>query len=184
LAVPEFIDIAAMGLDMVADLGGGYDAALQAITAEWLLEQLVAPDPRPAPRAVPGVPLRRLATKAHKYSALHLARLMASCRHSNRCSISNYQQCGFVRNYDENDHSLLLRVVVGKTKALLQRTRLSPEVAVFCAAGGASVVVERCNSRLGRLIAIVAKNACIALTHCGRSHERSTNARRTKSAGR
>ena len=57
-AVPEFIDAAAMWLDMVADLGRGYDAALRAIAAERLLEQLVPADPRPPPGAVAGVPLR------------------------------------------------------------------------------------------------------------------------------
>ena len=62
---PEFIDIAAMWRDVVADLGCGYDAALQAIAAERLLEQLVPPDPRPAPGAIPGVPLRRSAANTH-----------------------------------------------------------------------------------------------------------------------
>ena len=62
---PEFIDIAAMRLDMVADLGRGYDAALQAITAERMFEQLVPPDPRPAPGTVPCVPLRRLTMNTH-----------------------------------------------------------------------------------------------------------------------
>jgi hypothetical protein len=43
----------------------GFDATLQTITEERLLAQLVPPDPRPALRAVPGVPLRRPAANTH-----------------------------------------------------------------------------------------------------------------------
>jgi hypothetical protein len=55
------LGIAAVRLDIIADLSRGYDPALPGNKAERVLEQLVPPDPRPAPRAVPSVPLRRLA---------------------------------------------------------------------------------------------------------------------------
>jgi hypothetical protein len=62
-AEPELVDIAMVRLDMVADRRGHDDAAFQAILAKRMREQLVPPDPRPAPRAVPSVPLRPLAAK-------------------------------------------------------------------------------------------------------------------------
>jgi hypothetical protein len=64
-AEPEFIYVASVRLNMVADLGRGYDAALQAEAAKRMREQLLPPDPRPASRGVPLVPSRRLATNTH-----------------------------------------------------------------------------------------------------------------------
>jgi hypothetical protein len=58
---PESVDIAPMRLDVITDLCRPDDASLQAILAKRMREQLLPPDPRPARRAVPSVPLRRLA---------------------------------------------------------------------------------------------------------------------------
>ena len=62
---PEFVDVAVMGLDVIADFCRRHDAALRAILAQRMLEQLVPPGSRPASRGVPLVPLRRLAANAH-----------------------------------------------------------------------------------------------------------------------
>jgi hypothetical protein len=64
-AEPEFVDIALMRLDVITDLRRRDNALLQAILAKRMREQLVPPDPRPAPRAVPSVPLSRLAANTH-----------------------------------------------------------------------------------------------------------------------
>ena len=66
---PEFIDVATMRLDVIADRRRCDDGALQAIFAKRMLEQLVLPDPGPASCGVPLVPLRRLAANAH--SSIH-----------------------------------------------------------------------------------------------------------------
>jgi hypothetical protein len=66
-AKPEFVDVAAMWLDVIADCRRLDDAALRAILTQRMLEQLVPPDPRPAPGAIPGVPLRRLTANAHGF---------------------------------------------------------------------------------------------------------------------
>ena len=62
---PEFVDIATMRLDVIADCRGHDDAALQTIRTKRVCEQLVVPDPRPACRRVPVVIFLRLAVKAH-----------------------------------------------------------------------------------------------------------------------
>ena len=62
---PEFVDIAVVRLDVIADRRRRDDAALQAEVAERMRKQLLLPDPRPAPGAVPSVPLRRLAATRH-----------------------------------------------------------------------------------------------------------------------
>jgi hypothetical protein len=64
-AKPEFVDVAVMWLDVIADRRRLDDADLRAIRTERVLEQLVPPDPRPAIRGVPLIPLRRLAANAH-----------------------------------------------------------------------------------------------------------------------
>jgi hypothetical protein len=46
---PEFVDIAPMWLDVITDLRRHDNASLQAILAKRMREQLVPPDPRPAP---------------------------------------------------------------------------------------------------------------------------------------
>jgi hypothetical protein len=61
---PELIDVAMMRLDVIADRRRGDGATLQAIFAKRMLEQLVLPDPGPASRGVPLVPLRWLAANA------------------------------------------------------------------------------------------------------------------------
>jgi hypothetical protein len=60
-AEPEFVDVAMVRLDVIADFRRRDHAALQTILTKRMLEQLVLPDPGPAPGAVPSVPLRRLA---------------------------------------------------------------------------------------------------------------------------
>jgi hypothetical protein len=62
---PEFVDIAPMRIDMVADSRGHNDAALRTILTKRVFEQLVVPDPSPACRGVPAVISLRLAVKAH-----------------------------------------------------------------------------------------------------------------------
>ena len=76
-AEPELVDIAPMRLDVITDLRRRDNASLQAILAKRMREQLVPPDPRPAPRAIPSVPLRRLAANTHNSQPLHLTRLIA-----------------------------------------------------------------------------------------------------------
>jgi predicted metal-dependent HD superfamily phosphohydrolase len=44
---PEFVDVAAMRFDVIADCRRLDDAALQAEFAQRMLAQLVLPDPRP-----------------------------------------------------------------------------------------------------------------------------------------
>src|SRR5262245_41524239 len=62
---PEFVDVAVMRLNVIADCRRRDDAALCTILTQRMLEQLVLPDPSPASRGVPLVPLRRLAANAH-----------------------------------------------------------------------------------------------------------------------
>jgi hypothetical protein len=85
-AEPKFIDVASVRLNMITDLRRPNNASLQAILAKRMREQLVPPDPRPAPRAIPSVPLRSLAANTH-YSAPSSDALDTN-RHSNRCSIA------------------------------------------------------------------------------------------------
>jgi predicted metal-dependent HD superfamily phosphohydrolase len=47
-AEPEFVDVAVMWLNVIADRRRRDDGALQAIFAKRMLEQLVLPDPGPA----------------------------------------------------------------------------------------------------------------------------------------
>jgi len=62
---PEFVDVAVMRLNVIADGRRCDDGALQAILTKRVFEQLVPPDASPASRRVPLVPLRRLAANAH-----------------------------------------------------------------------------------------------------------------------
>src|SRR6516165_5368639 len=62
---PEFVDVAMMWLDVIADCRWCDDGALQAILTKRVFAQLVLPDPGPASRGVPLVPLRRSAANAH-----------------------------------------------------------------------------------------------------------------------
>ena len=62
---PELIDVAAVRFDVIADCRRGYNAALEAKLTKRMLQQLVLPDPSPAPRAVPSVPFCRAAANAH-----------------------------------------------------------------------------------------------------------------------
>jgi hypothetical protein len=64
-AEPEFVDVAAMCLDVITDLSRRYDAALEAERAEGVLAKLVSSDASPASRGVPLVPFRRSAANAH-----------------------------------------------------------------------------------------------------------------------
>ena len=64
-AEPKFVHVAMMRLDVIADCRSLDDAALEAEHAQRVFEQLVPPNPRPAPGAVPCVPLRRLAANTH-----------------------------------------------------------------------------------------------------------------------
>lgn len=64
-AEPELVDVAVMWLDVVADCRRRDNAALQAKLTKRVFEQLMFPDPGPASRGVPLVPLRRLAADAH-----------------------------------------------------------------------------------------------------------------------
>jgi hypothetical protein len=63
-AEPEFVDIAVMWLDVIADFRRLDDAALCAILAQRMFTQLVPPDPRPASRGVPLIPFCQLAANA------------------------------------------------------------------------------------------------------------------------
>ena len=62
---PEFVDVAVMRLDVIADCRRCDDGALQAVLTQRMLEQLVPLDSSPASRGVPLAPLRRLAANAH-----------------------------------------------------------------------------------------------------------------------
>jgi hypothetical protein len=62
---PEFIDIAAVGLDVVTDFCRRDDAALQAELAERMREQLLLANPGPAICGVPPVPFRWSTANAH-----------------------------------------------------------------------------------------------------------------------
>ena len=64
-AEPKFVDVASVRLNMIADLGRGYYAALQAEAAERMPEQLELPDPSPARRAILGVPHRGSTAGSH-----------------------------------------------------------------------------------------------------------------------
>jgi hypothetical protein len=63
---PEFIDIAMMWFEVIADDGRCDETALEAELTQRLLEQLVLPDPSPACSAVPSVPSRWSAANAHR----------------------------------------------------------------------------------------------------------------------
>jgi hypothetical protein len=65
-AKPKLVNVAAMWLDMIADRRRLDGAALRAILTQRMLEQLVPPDPGPTSRGIPLIPLRRLATSAHR----------------------------------------------------------------------------------------------------------------------
>jgi hypothetical protein len=65
-AKPKLVNVAVMWLDVIADCRRLDDAALRAILTKRVFEQLVLPDPGPTSRGVPLVPLRRLATSAHR----------------------------------------------------------------------------------------------------------------------
>src|SRR5215472_10390244 len=62
-AEPEFVDVAAMCLDVITVLSRRY--ALEAERAEGVLAKLVSSDASPASRGVPLVPFRRFAANAH-----------------------------------------------------------------------------------------------------------------------
>jgi hypothetical protein len=64
-AEPEFVDVAVMRLDVVADFRRRDDSALQAERAQRMFAQLVPPDSSPASGGVPLIPFRRLAANAH-----------------------------------------------------------------------------------------------------------------------
>jgi hypothetical protein len=65
-AQPELVDVALVRFDVIADFRRRDDAALQAELAERIRDQLLLPNPGPAPGAVPSVPLRRLTADAQK----------------------------------------------------------------------------------------------------------------------
>jgi hypothetical protein len=65
-AKPKPVNVATTWFDMIADCCGRDDGALRAILTKRVFEQLVLPDPGPASRGVPFIPLRRLATSAHR----------------------------------------------------------------------------------------------------------------------
>jgi hypothetical protein len=71
---PEFVVIAPMRLDVITDLRRRDNAALQAILAKRMREQLVPLDPCPSSRAEPSAPLRRLAANIHNTQPFHLTR--------------------------------------------------------------------------------------------------------------
>ena len=77
-AKPEFVDVAVMGVDVIADFCRRDDTALERVFA-----QLVSPDPPPASRGVPLVPLRRLAANTHG-STYHPP---AAAPSSGRCAV-------------------------------------------------------------------------------------------------
>ena len=52
-AKPEFVDVAAMCLDVVADFRHRDDTALETERTKRMFAQLVPPDPRPASRGIP-----------------------------------------------------------------------------------------------------------------------------------
>jgi hypothetical protein len=64
-AEPEFVDIAVMWLDVIADFRRRDDTALETERAQRMFAQLVPSDSSPPSRGVPFVPLRRLAANAH-----------------------------------------------------------------------------------------------------------------------
>src|SRR5262249_10141294 len=82
-AEPEFVDVAAMCLDVITDLSRRYDAALEAERAEGVLAKLVSSDASPASRGVPLVPFRRFAANAHwlnlSSAGYHASRASKQC---------------------------------------------------------------------------------------------------------
>jgi hypothetical protein len=64
-AKPEFVDVAVMGLDVIADFCRRDDTALETERAQRVFAQLVSPDPPPASRGVPLIPLRQSAANSH-----------------------------------------------------------------------------------------------------------------------
>src|SRR5262245_29415222 len=65
-AEPEFIDVAVMRLNVIADRRRCDDAALCAILTQRVLEQLVPSDSSPASRGVPLIPLCLPAANTHR----------------------------------------------------------------------------------------------------------------------
>jgi hypothetical protein len=65
-AKPKLVNVAVMRFDVIANCRRLDDAALRAILAQRVFEQLVLPNPGPASRGVPLIPLRRSATSAHR----------------------------------------------------------------------------------------------------------------------
>ena len=82
-AKPEFVDVAVMGVDVIADFCRRDDTALETEPAQRVFAQLVSPDPPPASRGVPLVPLRRLAANTHG-STYHPP---AAAPSSGRCAV-------------------------------------------------------------------------------------------------
>ena len=62
---PEFVDVAVMRLNVIADCCRGDDASLRAILTQRMFAQLVPPDPSPPSRGVPLIPFCRLAANSH-----------------------------------------------------------------------------------------------------------------------
>ena len=62
---PEFVHVAMMWLDVIADCRWCDVGSLHAKLTKRMFEQLVPPDASPASRGVPLIPLRRLAANAH-----------------------------------------------------------------------------------------------------------------------
>jgi hypothetical protein len=62
---PEFVDLAAMWLDVIADFRRRDDTALETERTKRVFAQLMPSDSSPASRAVPLVPLCRPAANAH-----------------------------------------------------------------------------------------------------------------------
>jgi hypothetical protein len=69
-AEPEFVDIAAMRLNVVADCRRLGYASFKAEHAQRVFAQLMPPDLRPAISGVPLVPLRRSAAGAHSLAII------------------------------------------------------------------------------------------------------------------
>jgi hypothetical protein len=67
-AKPEFVDVAVMRLDVVANFRCRDDTALETERAQRVFAQLVPPDPRPASRGVPFIPIRRSAAGAYRFN--------------------------------------------------------------------------------------------------------------------
>jgi hypothetical protein len=64
-AEPEFVDVAVMWLDVIADFRRRDDAALETERTKRVFAQLLPSDPSPASGGVPLVPFRRFAANTH-----------------------------------------------------------------------------------------------------------------------